>query len=71
MPQVNGGGGDDSNVDEVKVFKDEGDEVDEKCNSECLRDDKSELTKHSEEVSICEMCSMCRQASCKVLSSHP
>ena len=54
MPHVNSSGGDDlASSDEVKVYKDEGEEVEEKRSSENLSEDKLGLVTESEEVSWC------------------
>ena len=51
MPHVNSGGGDDlASTDEVKVYKDEGE--DEKRSSEHLDEDKLGLVTETEEVCI-------------------
>ena len=51
MPHVNSSGGDDlASTDEVKVYKDEGEEVEEKRSSENLSEDKLGLVTESEEV---------------------
>lgn len=53
MPHVNSGGSEDffSN-DEVKVYKDEGEEGEEQRSSENLSEDKLGLVTETEEVSI-------------------
>lgn len=51
MPHVNSGGGDDlASTDEVKVYKDEGEEESEKRSSENLSEEKLGLVTESEEV---------------------
>lgn len=52
MPHVNSGGSDDiyGNSDEVKVYRDEGDEENEKRSSENLSEDKLGLVTETEEV---------------------
>lgn len=52
MPHVNSGGNDDiyGNSDEVKVYRDEGDEENEKRSSENLSEDKLGLVTETEEV---------------------
>ena len=53
MPHVNSGGGDDlASTDEVKVYKDEGEEESEKRSSENLSEEKLGLVTESEEVRI-------------------
>jgi transcription factor 7-like 2 len=54
MPHVNSGGSDDiyGNSDEVKVYRDEGDEENEKRSSENLSEDKLGLVTETEEVRI-------------------
>lgn len=58
MPTVSGSSGDDveSQEDEIKVFKYEGDEEEqEKRSSENLTEDKSSLITETEEVCICSL----------------